>query len=75
MKPEQVKNFGSQVPMKRPGQPAEVAAYVMPASDASELFLPRDDRGDRRQAVHLDGGLGNPAWSGHAARAKLVLSR
>jgi hypothetical protein len=38
MKPEQVKNFGSQVPMKRPGQPAEVAAYVMPASDASGYF-------------------------------------
>ncbi|VXB30784.1 putative glutathionylspermidine synthase, with NAD(P)-binding Rossmann-fold domain [Burkholderia sp. 8Y] len=31
---EKVKNFGSQVPMKRPGQPAELApAYVMLASD------------------------------------------
>ncbi|MDR5739545.1 MULTISPECIES: SDR family oxidoreductase [unclassified Caballeronia] len=34
MPPEKVKNFGSQVPMKRAGQPAELAAaYVMLASD------------------------------------------
>jgi NAD(P)-dependent dehydrogenase (short-subunit alcohol dehydrogenase family) len=34
MPPEKVKNFGSQVPMKRPGQPAELApVYVMLASD------------------------------------------
>ena len=34
MPPEQVKNFGQQVPMERPGQPAEVApVYVMLASD------------------------------------------
>jgi NAD(P)-dependent dehydrogenase (short-subunit alcohol dehydrogenase family) len=34
MPAEKVKNFGSQVPMKRPGQPAELApAYVMLASD------------------------------------------
>ncbi|MDP9157925.1 MAG: glucose 1-dehydrogenase [Pseudomonadota bacterium] len=34
MDPEKVKNFGSQVPMKRPGQPAELAAaYVLLASD------------------------------------------
>jgi NAD(P)-dependent dehydrogenase (short-subunit alcohol dehydrogenase family) len=34
MEPESVKNFGSQVPMKRPGQPAELApVYVMLASD------------------------------------------
>src|SRR3978361_754598 len=34
MPPEQVKSFGQEVPMKRPGQPAELApAYVMPASD------------------------------------------
>jgi len=34
MPSEKVKNFGSQVPMKRPGQPAELApAYVMLASD------------------------------------------
>jgi NAD(P)-dependent dehydrogenase (short-subunit alcohol dehydrogenase family) len=33
-----VKNFGSQVPMKRPGQPAELAsAYVMLASDESSF--------------------------------------
>jgi NAD(P)-dependent dehydrogenase (short-subunit alcohol dehydrogenase family) len=37
MPPEKVKNFGSQVPMKRPGQPKELApVYVMLASpDAS----------------------------------------
>ena len=34
MPPEQVKNFGSSVPMKRPGQPAELApVYVMLASN------------------------------------------
>jgi NAD(P)-dependent dehydrogenase (short-subunit alcohol dehydrogenase family) len=34
MPPEQVKSFGQQVPMGRPGQPAEVApAYVLLASD------------------------------------------
>jgi NAD(P)-dependent dehydrogenase (short-subunit alcohol dehydrogenase family) len=32
--PEQVQNFGQQVPMKRPGQPAELApVYVLLASD------------------------------------------
>ncbi|WP_307617758.1 glucose 1-dehydrogenase [Variovorax boronicumulans] len=34
MPPEQVKNFGMQTPMKRPGQPAELqAVYVLLASD------------------------------------------
>ena len=34
MPPEAVKEFGASVPMKRPGQPAELApAYVMLASD------------------------------------------
>ncbi len=34
MPPERVRSFGSQVPMKRPGQPAELApVYVMLASD------------------------------------------
>ncbi|MBN8872310.1 MAG: SDR family oxidoreductase [Rhodospirillales bacterium] len=34
MPPEKVKSFGSQVPMKRPGQPAELApVYVLLASD------------------------------------------
>ncbi len=34
MPPDQVKSFGNQVPMGRPGQPAEVApAYVLLASD------------------------------------------
>jgi len=36
MPPDAVKNFGSQVPMKRAGQPAELApVYVMLASDES----------------------------------------
>lgn len=34
MLPEEIETFGSQVPMKRPGQPAELAAsYVLLASD------------------------------------------
>lgn len=34
MKPEEIKTFGQQVPMKRPGQPAELAgSYVLLASD------------------------------------------
>jgi len=34
MPPDQVESFGGQVPMKRPGQPAELApVYVLPASD------------------------------------------
>jgi len=33
-RPDAVKTFGSQVPMKRPGQPAELASvYVLLASD------------------------------------------
>ena len=36
MPAEKVKNFGSQVPMKRPGQPVELApVYVMLASEES----------------------------------------
>jgi len=39
MPPEEVESFGSQVPMKRPGQPAEVApVYVMLASDAASYI-------------------------------------
>jgi len=34
MPPENVESFGKQTPMKRPGQPAELApVYVMLASD------------------------------------------
>ncbi|OZI61146.1 SDR family oxidoreductase [Bordetella genomosp. 11] len=39
MPPEKVKDFGKQVPMKRPGQPAELAAaYVMLASDEASYI-------------------------------------
>jgi NAD(P)-dependent dehydrogenase (short-subunit alcohol dehydrogenase family) len=39
MPPEKVEKFGQQVPMKRPGQPAEVApAYVMLASDEASYI-------------------------------------
>ena len=39
MPPEQVKTFGSEVPMKRPGQPVELApVYVLLASDASSYI-------------------------------------
>src|SRR4051812_19249165 len=39
MPPEKVEKFGQQVPMKRPGQPAELApAYVMLASDEASYI-------------------------------------
>jgi NAD(P)-dependent dehydrogenase (short-subunit alcohol dehydrogenase family) len=39
MPPEDVKNFGQQTPMKRPGQPAEVApTYVFLASDQASYI-------------------------------------
>ena len=39
MPPEQVENFGADVPMKRPGQPAEVApVYVLLASDEASYI-------------------------------------
>ncbi|ACC73859.1 SDR family oxidoreductase [Paraburkholderia phymatum] len=39
MPEDKVENFGKQVPMKRPGQPAEVApAYVLLASDAASYI-------------------------------------
>jgi NAD(P)-dependent dehydrogenase (short-subunit alcohol dehydrogenase family) len=39
MPPEQVKTFGQQAPMKRPGQPAEVApVYVLLASDEASYI-------------------------------------
>jgi NAD(P)-dependent dehydrogenase (short-subunit alcohol dehydrogenase family) len=39
MPPEKVENFGGQVPMKRPGQPSELAApYVMLASDEASYI-------------------------------------
>ena len=39
MPPEEVESFGEQVPMKRPGQPAEVApVYVMLASDQASYI-------------------------------------
>ncbi|KQQ97366.1 glucose 1-dehydrogenase [Massilia sp. Leaf139] len=39
MPPDQVESFGQQVPMKRPGQPAEVApAYVLLASDQASYM-------------------------------------
>jgi NAD(P)-dependent dehydrogenase (short-subunit alcohol dehydrogenase family) len=39
MPPEQVESFGQQVPMKRPGQPAELApVYVLLASDEASYI-------------------------------------
>ena len=39
MPPDQVASFGQQVPMKRPGQPAEVApVYVLLASDQASYI-------------------------------------
>jgi NAD(P)-dependent dehydrogenase (short-subunit alcohol dehydrogenase family) len=47
---EAVVNFGKQVPMKRPGQPAELAtAYVMLA-DPCRAVCPRDHCRRRRQS-------------------------
>jgi NAD(P)-dependent dehydrogenase (short-subunit alcohol dehydrogenase family) len=42
MPPDQVEGFGQQVPMGRPGQPAELAPVY--------LHFRRPDRRDRRQA-------------------------
>ena len=39
MPPDEVESFGQQVPMKRPGQPAEVApVYVLLASDQASYM-------------------------------------
>ena len=39
MPEEQVENFGTEVPLDRPGQPAELASvYVMLASDQASTF-------------------------------------
>ena len=39
MDPEKVSNFGKQAPMKRPGQPKELApVYVMLASDEASYI-------------------------------------
>lgn len=47
---EQVKGFGKQVPMKRPGQPVEVAtSFVFLASDDSSYFA--------GQVLHPNGGV------------------
>jgi NAD(P)-dependent dehydrogenase (short-subunit alcohol dehydrogenase family) len=46
---EEVENFGSEVPMKRPGQPAELApAYVFLASEDASYFT--------GQVIHVNGG-------------------
>jgi len=47
--PEEVEKFGSDVPMKRPGQPAELApAYVFLASEDASYFT--------GQVIHVNGG-------------------
>jgi NAD(P)-dependent dehydrogenase (short-subunit alcohol dehydrogenase family) len=54
MPEDAVKNFGKQVPMKRPGQPAELAtAYVMLADSAVELHGWHNHCHHRGQAIHL----------------------
>ena len=48
--PEHVKNFGKDTPMKRAGQPEEVApAYVLLASDEASYIT--------GQTIHVNGGL------------------
>lgn len=50
MEPEQVANFGKQVPMQRAGQPVEVAtSYVFLASDDASYFA--------GQVLHPNGGV------------------
>jgi NAD(P)-dependent dehydrogenase (short-subunit alcohol dehydrogenase family) len=50
MEPEKVKSFGNQVPMKRPGQPVEVAtSYVFLASKDASYFA--------GQVLHPNGGV------------------
>jgi NAD(P)-dependent dehydrogenase (short-subunit alcohol dehydrogenase family) len=51
MPPEKVAHFGENTPLKRPGQPAEVApAYVLLASDEGSYISGAFDPGDRRPA-------------------------
>ena len=55
MPPEKVEKFGSNTPLGRAGQPAEVApAYVLLASDEARLHLRRAPSRDRRPADPLD---------------------
>lgn len=50
MEPEKVKSFGDRVPMKRPGQPVEVAtSYVFLASEDASYFA--------GQVLHPNGGV------------------
>jgi NAD(P)-dependent dehydrogenase (short-subunit alcohol dehydrogenase family) len=61
---DSVKNFGKQVPKKRPGQPVELAtAYVMLA-DPLELRIRRDHRRYRRQALPVTTALQSAGRAG-----------
>lgn len=48
---DKIKNFGKEVPMKRAGQPEEVApAYVFLASQADSSYI-------TGQVIHVNGGV------------------
>ncbi len=65
MPEEKVKEFGKQTPLKRPGQPAELApAYVLLASGEFELHHRRADPGYGRAAD----AVGTPSRSSPGAR-------
>jgi hypothetical protein len=54
MPDDSVKNFGKQVPMKRPGQAGRTRYGLRHAcGSALQLHFRHDHRGDRRQAFHL----------------------
>ncbi|GAB4835841.1 hypothetical protein Ancab_000757 [Ancistrocladus abbreviatus] len=63
-KEEKVKNFGAEVPMKRAGQPIEVApSYVFLASNADSSYItgqvlhPNGDQREKEMAITLPGGF------------------
>ncbi len=69
---ESAKSFGSEVPMKRAGQPSEVApAYVFLASDVDSSYI-------TGQVLHPNGGTGKkPEHTAyrHTRSSALVFSR
>ncbi len=64
----QCQEFGTQTPMKRPGQPRELqAVYVLLASDEGSYISGATIPGDGRRALPVNAGLGRAARAADAA--------